>query len=824
MTKTIEPLVSKTIKPLVSKKYFPPGQSGPQNPSSSQPNTPNGSNAAKKRRDMDKINSSLLQQCEDERIPRDQERASSLIDWVQFVKDLSSIGDINAQRKALELKFERKVTAYKDGSNFKTFHREHIIEDSLLQQALRRSPPGHVLENFSQISPTYKVSRMMHDLINNISFNDEDWTDVKRVYYNMRKSEEAGGYNLNEEEIRTVLCLRHGWREDTILMISSRRRPPVRFVRLLLKQCPEIISIVDTPLYDWIPLIYAIAYNASPEVQEALIPSSKYQGKFNFLTTLDVYDRTPLHWTVFYGASVESVRSIAKASGDNAFNCRDGDQNRAFELAITEGACMEVVKALIPSSVDFDTVERNIVRSCIWAKTSTSDSTDLEEEEADDLKMYDVSGRNHTYLAKSIARKEGLQQILRQKSCSTTATVTMMLDFYSCILLLYSFRSSTTYYLELSQEEKNKYTPPVHLYVLIITLSYMLVRELGQMYINGVYWFTSIWNYFDIVTVACGLTVVLMMLHNDTADNFGGLVVATTALVWINALFFLRSTFLQFSIFISGLNKIVSDLAPFLGVTFLLLIAFGEMYMADNLANGRCNIEDGVETKFCSFGESLLSTFDFFLGGISLSENSDSGIMTVISIVYGFLVTIVLLNVVIAIVSDSWAIVHEQGKNVFWQYRLIFLTEVKSYEEYLCISAEPSWIDGLMKICDTCLDKVCNFFWVREYWGSFDSIIDRVTTEEYGGLSWQFTYDYKRAGWCKKAHMIIKTIILLAIFWFFVLLWFLWGLASVGLFWPTSIRRAIFGQMVIEEKTELEEISEEIQKVAEISRLSVMKE
>jgi len=436
----------------------------------------------------------------------------------------------------------------------------------------------------------------------------------------------------------------------------------------------------------------------------------------------------------------------------------------------------------------------------------------LDGDSADDLKMYIVSTKNFSYLAKAIARKEGLQQVLRQKSCSTTATVTMMLDFYACVLLVASFRMSTVHYLQLGPNEFNNAPLPDALYPLMLTLTYMCLRELGQVYINGVYWFTSIWNYFDIITVICGYWTVARMVNNDFGGNFGALVVATTALVWINALFFLRSTFLQFSIFISGISKIIVDLTPFFGVTMLLLIAFGEMYMADNLANGRCDKEDGVEveTKFCSVGESLLSTLDFFMGGISLAENADSGIMTTISIIYGFLITIVLLNVVIAIVSDSWAIVHEQGKNVYWQYRLIFLAEVKSYEEYLCIvSTKKSCIDMLMNRIDSALDKIISLLWIREYWGSFDSVIDRVTTEEYGGLSWQFNYDYKRASGWGKVVMVGKTMVLLAIFWFFVLLWFVAGLATVGLFWPRSIRRAIFGQMVIEEQSELEEISKE---------------
>ena len=83
-----------------------------------------------------------------------------------------------------------------------------------------------------------------------IPLEDEDWTDVKRQYYNMRKSIKVGGYALDEDEVWEVFLIQHGRREDTILILSSCRRPPLRFVQYLLKECPESISLIDTPLYD----------------------------------------------------------------------------------------------------------------------------------------------------------------------------------------------------------------------------------------------------------------------------------------------------------------------------------------------------------------------------------------------------------------------------------------------------------------------------------------------------------------------------------------------------------------------------------------------
>ena len=254
----------------------------------------------------------------------------------------------------------------------------------------------------------------MYHIIDNIPLGDTDWINVKQCYYKMRKGKDYNGYALTKEEVRQVFLLRHGWREDILLMLSSRRRPPLRIIEHLLRECPESKSLIDTPLYDWIPMIYAIAYNASPEVVKALTPS-EYEVKltdFEYLTSLDVYDRTPLHWAVFYGASLHSVKAIAKASGFAALNTKDGNGDRVFETAIKEGASMEIIKELVPSGIDFDTVERNIVKSCISNNDDLNSKNEYQDDdEANDMKTYHVSEKNFTFLAKAIARKRHLQQV-----------------------------------------------------------------------------------------------------------------------------------------------------------------------------------------------------------------------------------------------------------------------------------------------------------------------------------------------------------------------------------------------------------------------------
>lgn len=630
------------------------------------------------------IGNRLEEDCKDEQIITVQEGATNSVDWDRFLADLCPDGrDDETKCAILEHPIERTVYVKKDSST--ADHRTYTIHDTILLKALRRSPPEYVLHELAMISPSYRISKEIYNLILPMTMADDEWTDIKRILYRLNVSK---SYGLTDPQIKNVFRIRHGWREDTLLMISSRRDPPLKIVQELLKACRDSIAIVDTALYDWIPMIYAIAYGAKSEVTEAMIPtkddfqSLKALQEFNFLECVDVYNRTPLHWTVFYDATLETVNALKDLSPSHALDMRDNLNKRPFELAISEGTSMEIVEALLPGSIpDFETVEMNIVRSCIYKKVRSSNTvagpalgnefkdhpslgtgiSQDEEDEFADMLRYDVSSKSIPYLAKQLAMKPNLQKILIAKSCQTVPTVVLMLDFYACILLILSFRECSTFYLEI---EATPSSAPIWLYVLALTVGYMSMREICQMYAGGLIWITSFWNYLDLSIIVVVAWCGLKMRVNDTGSYFPTLVVYATALIWMNALVFLRSTFLRFAIFVNGLMTIVGDLIPFLIVTLIMLLAFGEMYMVDSLANGTCaNSEEGG-LSFCTFGGALFSTYALFVGGIAIEEFASTTTMRIISIAFGFFVAVILLNVVIAIVSSSWESVSEKGKEV----------------------------------------------------------------------------------------------------------------------------------------------------------------
>ena len=81
------------------------------------------------------------------------------------------------------------------------------------------------------------------------------------------------------------------------------------------------------------------------------------------------------------------------------------------------------------------------------------------------------------------------------------------------------------------------------------------------------------------------------------------------------------------------------------------------------------------EEGFQTLGEAFVSIFGYFILG-------PDEVITPLDFVFGILIVIILLNVVIAIVSDAWAQATAEAARVFWEYRLEFILDVTGGNEF----------------------------------------------------------------------------------------------------------------------------------------------
>lgn len=164
----------------------------------------------------------------------------------------------------------------------------------------------------------------------------------------------------------------------------------------------------------------------------------------------------------------------------------------------------------------------------------------------------------------------------------------------------------------------------------------------------------------------------------------------------LNVIFSLRSIFLPFALFATGIVNIMKTLIPFFSVSMLVLAAFAQAYRLD--VNFQAPPADGWGDTMhsqclSSFGDCFLAVLQGFFGG-------PDGTFGRTDIIFGIIVVIVLLNVVIAIVSDSWEDSQAVASTAFWRSRVHWLAEsawmqVMEPDEVEIDIPIFKWIDGM---------------------------------------------------------------------------------------------------------------------------------
>lgn len=178
----------------------------------------------------------------------------------------------------------------------------------------------------------------------------------------------------------------------------------------------------------------------------------------------------------------------------------------------------------------------------------------------------------------------------------------------------------------------------------------------------------------------------------------------------------------------AGLLAIAFTLIPFFVVSSMVLVGFTYSFL----------MSGGRDEECPTMSRCFLWTLEGFFFGMN-----DFLKTPILDVLFGVLAAIILLNVVIAIVSNAWDDSIEDTKEVFWQSRVDVLFQ---YRFFKSVVGKKSWFGSLFRIID-----------------SFDIFAN------YNEMpTWK---------------------VLLSCILYFV--WFILGLVTFGLFWPLSLRRKI---------------------------------
>lgn len=210
--------------------------------------------------------------------------------------------------------------------------------------------------------------------------------------------------------------------------------------------------------------------------------------------------------------------------------------------------------------------------------------------------------------------------------------------------------------------------------------------------------FFTFWNLIDVIPLFfvafCAVAVDLHLrwraLDESCVDStipfyLRVAVATTTPFLWLRVLGHLKMWNKQLATFILCSVEIMKDIKWFMLVLLIAMSSFAQMFVSLTFEPMEANSSDAPQMggKYQYFSlEGYLKAYTLMLGEFdSLSLRKHPSI-TLLFILYTFGVTVVLLNILIAIVSESYATSTTTSKTMLGKARILFVSELSSLHQF----------------------------------------------------------------------------------------------------------------------------------------------
>ena len=288
-------------------------------------------------------------------------------------------------------------------------------------------------------------------------------------------------------------------------------------------------------------------------------------------------------------------------------------------------------------------------------------------------------------LAKYVQDDSRMRSHIIEKLSERAHFTILFLEVYANVGAIYAFLNGTERLIDGSLT----YLEPT---ILCICISVFFLREFAQIKSEGVQYINDVWSWVEVASAIFLIFSVRHMIQfierepGSAFDIQRNLLICSGMILILQGVFFLRSTFLSFARFVGGLLMITAKLVPFFIVSSLLLLAFTYSYRMRG-------------TEAC---DTLGTCFQFTLQGFFSGSDETSNLL---DMTFGIVVSIVLLNVVIAVVGDAWDSATERASELYWSYRVSYLIESRIFAvlqrkitNIWGLTNFSDWIDGIPMI------------------------------------------------------------------------------------------------------------------------------
>mmetsp|Transcript_48503 Transcript_48503/g.58525 ORF Transcript_48503/g.58525 Transcript_48503/m.58525 type:complete len:819 (-) Transcript_48503:67-2523(-) len=668
-----------------------------------------------------------------------------------------------------------------------------------------------------------------------------------------------------DQEMLLAGAQRQGEFSTTPLHYVCRNCPPVDVVQALLHIAPHTVEWTDS--FSWLPLHYACANGASEEVLRMLAeayPLSKTANDRRGRTPLhfalgnvqrpisaasvyvlsstgaaachDENGMLPLHYACAYGTSEEALKVLTDASPGSV---KDTDNKGRTPLHFALGnadrstspAAVRLLLAEFREVVDFTDADGQLPLHLLATQASRlSNDQKKERRNAEKcLELYLASQPKATadFLTALQSLPEWLrdcavvaplvQDTLNDKISKRFPTMILLLDAYFLVIIIFSFRKASFEAVNwhYANEPTGKFFYP-NLWFLFLGGLYFLIREVVQVASLlslglGKTWLFDPTNALDVTCILLAFFWFYIMFRIESAEVTGAQhewirtgIACSTAVFWMAFLSYLKSTLIDFAVFVGGVIYVVRRLGAFIVALVVILVAFAQMFLTvfqqTSYCDCRCNhgenygectlrldtldmCSDKIESyelehaPFCTLSDSLMKVYTMLLGEVDDQDFKESLVAKWLFVMFMFLVVILLANVLIAIVTDSYGVIRNQrAAIVFWSNRLDFVAEMdamtsgpwkKKVKSILSFGDAP---DG------STVDLSEGDVFGRSGW---KHLIELYDDEDLSPVSFEF--------WCYLVARVVTGV-------FIIPSWFLVGVLSAGWLWPPQMREYFLKQ------------------------------
>jgi hypothetical protein len=419
-----------------------------------------------------------------------------------------------------------------------------------------------------------------------------------------------------------------------------------------------------------------------------------------------------------------------------------------------------------------------------------------------------------------------VQHLLNDKISQRFPTGVLMSDFYFQVLVIvfYSWTVPSAIDRRFDEDDPN-FGEPIdfkRLVPLYIGASYFLIREIIQILslisLNSFHiWVYDPSNWLNVVyTIVIYFWTIQMDLGNGEKESFRTGTALCVVFLWLKLLGFLRNMMIDFAVFVGGVFYVVQRLVAFLLALSIIMIAFSQMfftiyrqsdpyckdapndYISDELFYANLQCEQNELRPYCDRWDAFLNSLTMLIGEVDSAQFQGSGSAIALFVVFMFLVVILLANVLIAIVTDSYKVIQDQrAAIVFWTNRLDFIAEMDAI-------ANGPWKAKIRRSMgmesETNISSRVEVTFGKDFWKRLmdlheDDIDDSTFSLEF------LCYALLRIG----------TVVVV------IPCWILLGLFTFGWFWPPQLREAIFTSTVFKHTTDTEK--EEMLRKTQVKRL-----